>query len=65
MIKDYWYLNKYNELLKSSEITGNSENEATGDVKSVAQGNEKIEFYEKSSIVNINGVNYQAGTINF
>lgn len=65
MIKDYWYLNKYNELLRNNEIAGSSESEATGDVKSISQGNEKIEFYEKAPIVNINGVHYQAGTINF
>lgn len=65
MIKDYWYLNKYDELVKSSETTGESESDTTGDVKSIAQGNEKIEFYEKGSTVEINGTRYHAGTINF
>lgn len=65
MIKDYWYLNKYDELVKESETTGESETDTTGDVKSIAQGNEKIEFYEKGSTVEINGTRYNAGTINF
>lgn len=65
MIKDYWYLNKYDELVKSNDTTGESESDTTGDVKSIAQGNEKIEFYEKGSTVEINGTRYHAGTINF
>lgn len=65
MIKDYWYLNKYDMLLKSKEESAESENELTGDIKGITQGNEKIEFYEKRSTIEINGTSYNAGTINF
>lgn len=67
MIKDYWYLNKYDKLGKNNEGSGESESqsESTGDVKSITQGNEKIEFYEKSSTVEINGTLYKTGTIDF
>ncbi len=65
MIKDYWYLNKYDELGKKTDMTEESQNETIGEIKAISQGNEKVEFYEKGKSVDINGIRYNTGTIEF
>lgn len=63
MIKDYWYLNKYDKLLKT-----NIEDETDDDdleVTSIKTGDTQVNFSSKSSTLNINGTKYSTGTINF
>lgn len=63
MIKDYWYLNKYDKLIKSSE-DDNSDDEDI-EVSSIKEGDTQVNFSSKSSTININGTKYSTGTINF
>ena len=67
MIRDYWGLNQYQKLKNASGGgEGTSENNSVGDVKSITQANEKVEFYEKeSNVIVINGVKYNTGEIDF
>ena len=61
MTKDYWYLNGYN---KYSE--GNGEDSKTNvEVKSIKVGDTTTTFADTSTQVEINGITYNTGTINF
>lgn len=62
MIKDYWYLNKYDNLIKSND--DDSDNEDI-EVSSIKEGDTQVNFSSKSSTININGTKYSTGTINF
>ena len=61
MIKDYWYLNKYDKLANPNEedIDDNLE------VSSIKEGDTQVNFSSTSSTININGTKYSTGTINF
>lgn len=63
MIKDYWYLNKYNEILKDGEAEDESDNDL--EVSSIKEGDTQVNFSSKSSTININGTKYNVGTIEF
>lgn len=60
MIKDYWYLNKYDKLINSS-----SEEEDNLEVSSIKEGDTQVNFSSNSSTIDINGTKYSVGTINF
>lgn len=63
MIKDYWYLHKYDKLIKSSEDDDSSNDDL--EVSSIKEGDTQVNFSSKSSTININGTKYATGTINF
>lgn len=63
MIKDYWYLNKYDKLIKSSEDDNSDDDDM--EVSSIKEGDTTVNFSSKSSTININGTKYATGTINF
>ena len=66
MAKDYYFLKGYDKLNTSSGESGStSSNDSDADVKNIERGKEKIEFFEKSNLTKINGVNYATGTIEF
>lgn len=64
MTKDYWYLNNYDKLLnsKNKDETSNLQNQK---IKSIAIGDTKTTFADTSSQIDINGVTYNTGTIEF
>ena len=64
MVKDYWYLNKYNEKFNSSSETSTEEN-SNIKIKSIQAGDTTTTFADTSSQININGVPYNTGTIDF
>lgn len=63
MIKDYWYLNKYDKLIKSTEEDDSDDEEL--EVSSIKTGDTQVNFSSKSSTININGTKYTTGNINF
>lgn len=63
MIKDYWYLNKYDKLIKTTE-DDDSDNDDL-EVSSIKEGDTQVNFSSKSSTIDINGTRYSTGTINF
>lgn len=62
MTKDYWYLNGYNKLTKSA-----SEEETKSDlkIKSMQIGDTTTSFVDQTSQVEINGIVYNTGTVNY
>ena len=64
MVKDYWYLNKYDSQFVSSSETSSEENNNIK-IKSIQAGDTTTTFADTSSQVNINGITYNTGTINF
>jgi len=64
MVKDYWYLNKYDSQFVSSSETSSDENNNIK-IKSIQAGDTTTTFADTSSQVNINGITYNTGTINF
>ena len=67
MIKDYWYLNKYDQLIKSLEVSESSETDEDDllEVSSIKTGDTQVNFTSKSSSININGTKYSTGTVDF
>ena len=67
MIKDYWYLNKYDQLIKSLEESESSETDEDDllEVSSIKTGDTQVNFTSKSSSININGTKYSTGTVDF
>lgn len=66
MIKDYWYLNKYDvllESLKQNETKG--ENNEDLEVSSIKAGDVQVNFSQKSNLVDINGTYFSTGKIDF
>lgn len=55
MIKDYWYLNRYDKLINPTE-------EEITNVSSIKEGDTQVNF---SNSININGITYSTGTIEF
>lgn len=62
MAKDYWFLNKYDVLILSKEERQKREEMK---VKSIAIGDTTTTFADTSSQVEINGIMYNTGTIDF
>ena len=67
MIKDYWYLNKYDQLIKSLEESESSETDEDDllEVSSIKTGDTQVNFTSKSSSIKIKGTKYSTGTVNF
>lgn len=63
MIKDYWYMNKYNKLINSSEDENSEDDDL--EVSSIKEGDTQVSFSSNSSTININGTRYSVGTIDF
>ena len=64
MTKDYWYLNGYNKLFENSE-EGESVSDANVKVKKLQVGDTTTEFADTSAQVEINGIVYNTGTVNY
>lgn len=64
MTKDYWYLNGYNKLFENS-AGGESNSDTNAKVKKLQVGDTTTEFADTSSQVEINGVTYSTGTIEY
>lgn len=65
MTKDYWFLNKYDKLIKEKDLDKNNSVEEQSSIKSITVGDTTTTFYDETSKVEINGVKYDAGTIDF
>ena len=64
MVKDYWYLNKYDKLfIKDTDI--NSDANSNMKIKSVQIGDTTTTFADTSSQIDINGTTYNTGTVDF
>ena len=64
MTKDYWYLNGYDKLFNdTSEEEGNSKSNVK--VKSLQIGDTTTTFADTSSQVEINGIIYSTGTVEY
>lgn len=64
MTKDYWYLNGYDKLFnKEDEGEGSSNSKAK--VKSLQIGDTTTTFADTSSQVEINGITYSTGTVEY
>ena len=64
MIKDYWYLNGYDKLFNdTSEEEGNSKSNVK--VKSLQIGDTTTTFADTNSQVEINGITYSTGTVEY
>ena len=64
MVRDYWYLNKYDKKYVSNidaEENGNSNIR----VKSIQVGDTTTTFADTSSQIDINGTTYNTGTVDF
>lgn len=67
MIKDYWYLNKYDSQFVTSGSSSESSSEESSNIKikSIQAGDTTTTFADTSSQININGTTYNTGTIDF
>ena len=67
MTKDYWCLNGYDKKYNSSNNTDIEEqNENLKlQIKSIKRGDTETTFMDNSNSININGVQYQTGTIEY
>ncbi len=64
MVKDYWYLNKYDKLfINNTDI--NSDANSNMKIKSVQIGDTTTTFADTSSQIDINGTMYNTGTVDF
>lgn len=64
MTKDYWYLNGYDKLFNdTSEEEGNSKSNVK--VKSLQIGDTTTTFADPNSQVEINGITYSTGTVEY
>ncbi len=64
MIKDYWYLNKYDKQFVSN-TEASSESNSNIKIKSIQEGDTTTTFADTSSQIDINGTTYNTGTIDF
>ena len=62
MTKDYWYLNGYDKLFASK---AEEDSKSNVKVKSVQIGDTTTTFVDKTSQVEINGIIYNTGTVNY
>ena len=67
MTKDYWCLNGYDEKYHSSNnIDMEEQNENSKlQIKSIKRGDTETTFMDNNNSININGVQYQTGTIEY
>ena len=67
MTTDYWFLNRYNEIFRNHEGGGESQttSNSNSSVKTLQIGDTTVTFSEESGTIEINGVKYKVGTINF
>lgn len=66
MTKDYWYLNKYDEFVKTNNNYTNKQLESDNKkIKSITVGDTTTTFCDVTSQININGTTYNTGTIEF
>lgn len=64
MIKDYWYLNKYDkQFVKNTDVDSNENSNVK--IKSIQIGDTTTTFADTSSQIDINGTTYNTGTIDF
>ncbi len=64
MIKDYWYLNKYDkQFVKNTDVDSNENSNVK--IKSIQLGDTTTTFADTSSQIDINGTIYNTGTIDF
>ena len=64
MVRDYWYLNKYDKKYVSNiDAEGNQSSNIR--VKSIQVGDTTTTFADTSSQIDINGTTYDTGTIDF
>lgn len=62
MTKDYWYLNGYDKLFASK---AEEDSKSNVKVKSVQIGDTTTTFVDKTAQVEINGIVYNTGTVNY
>ncbi len=67
MTKDYWCLNGYDKKYNSSNNTNVEEQNENSklQIKSIKRGDTETTFMDNSNSININGVQYQTGTIEY
>lgn len=67
MTKDYWCLNGYDKKYNSSNNTSVEEQNENSklQIKSIKRGDTETTFMDNSNSININGVQYQTGTIEY
>jgi len=67
MTKDYWCLNNYDTKYNSSNNTDIEEQNENSklQIKSIKRGDTETIFMDNSNSININGVQYQTGTIEY
>lgn len=65
MIVDYWFLSRYNEIFKNKESEGENQQTSNSNVKTLQIGDTSITFSDDSGTIEINGVKYKVGTIEF
>lgn len=64
MIKDYWYLNKYDKQFVE-ESNASIDTNSNIRVKSIQVGDTTTTFADTSSQIDINGTTYNTGTVDF
>lgn len=64
MITDYWYINGYDKIIKESQTNYNKDSENNLPIKSISVGYTTTTFEDTSSKIEINGVHYDAESIN-
>lgn len=64
MVRDYWYLNKYDKKYVSNIDAEESKN-SNIKVKSIQVGDTTTTFADTSSQIDINGTTYNTGTVDF
>lgn len=64
MIKDYWWLNKYDIQFVTNSESSSDEN-SNIKIKSIQEGDTTTTFADTSSQININGTTYNTGTVEF
>lgn len=63
MIKDYWYLNKYDSKYSNCELENNES--SVNRIKSLQIGDTTTNFRDTTSQININGTTYNTGTVEY
>jgi len=64
MVRDYWYLNKYDKKYVSN-IDATENGSTNIRVKSIQVGDTTTTFADTSSQIDINGTTYNTGTVDF
>lgn len=64
MIKDFWWLNKYDIQFVTNSESSSDEN-SNIKIKSIQEGDTTTTFADTSSQININGTTYNTGTVEF